>query len=79
MNRKDRRIEVVPVWRTPLDHRLLVVALLGFIDQLREEANQTTAEDGMHTLPDTTTANSVTEATSDVTSTTDDGTEADDD
>lgn len=37
MPKRNRRIDVVPVWRDQVDEKLLVLALLGFIDQLAAE------------------------------------------
>lgn len=40
-DRAKRRIEVIPVWRPQVDRQLLVQALLSFVHQLADEAEQT--------------------------------------
>lgn len=36
--KRRNHIEVVPVWRERVDHRLYVLALLAFVEQLAGEA-----------------------------------------
>jgi hypothetical protein len=46
MSKEKRRIEVVPIWRQPVDQRLLVMALVAFADQLAQEAQEATSDIG---------------------------------
>jgi hypothetical protein len=46
MTKSKRHIKVVPVWRAQVDRQLMVRALLAYVDQLANEANDVTVNGG---------------------------------
>jgi len=55
--KRRNHIEIVPVWREHIDHRLYVLALLAFVEQLAAETaaagpTQNAGSDGEEALHD---------------------------
>jgi hypothetical protein len=55
--KRRKHIEIVPVWRERIDHRLYVLALLAFVEQLAAETaaagpTQNAGSDGEEALHD---------------------------
>ena len=49
--KRRNRIEIVPVWRERIDHRLYVLALLTFAEQLAREEAENLPEGAVGTRP----------------------------